>query len=262
MSYNYSIMSVQLLHFWELLWGMTEKELRARYKHTVFGFLWLVANPVLQMLIIGFVFPLFIQKPVDHYFYYLFTGLLAWNFFAQSLSKTTPAIVNERSLIKKSAFPRAVIPVSIILSNLINYVAAFGIFLIPILFLGTLNAFSLLYFLGSLSILITFTIGLSLLTSALNVRYRDVNFLVQAILIVWFYATPVVYSLSQIPHKLIWVWQLNPLTSAIQLMQHALLGTTMPTPAALISNILIITAVTLIGVIVFYKESKTFDDWI
>src|SRR3989344_1682486 len=108
----------ELRHFWELLWSMTEKELQVRYKHTIFGFLWLIANPLLQMLIIGFIFPLFVKEPITHYSYYLFTGLLAWDFFFLSLSKATPSIVNERSLIKKSVFPRMVIPLSIILSNL------------------------------------------------------------------------------------------------------------------------------------------------
>src|SRR5690242_15638685 len=96
-------------HFFELLWGMTEKELRARYKYTIFGFIWLVANPVLQMLIIGFVFTFFMKEPVEHYYYHLFIGLLTWSFFSSSLTKATPAIVFERALIKKSSFPRAVI---------------------------------------------------------------------------------------------------------------------------------------------------------
>lgn len=249
-------------HFWELLWGMTEKELRARYKHTVFGFLWLVSNPLLQMLIIGFVFPLFVKEPVKHYYYYLFTGLLAWNFFSLSLNKTVPSVVNERSLIKKAVFPRAVIPMSIILSNLVNYVAAFVLFLIPIIFLGTLTVSSLLYFLVGLILLIIFTVGLSLLTSALNVRFRDVNFFVQAILTLWFYATPIVYSFSQIPHQLLWLWRFNPLTSCVQLMQHALVGSALPGPLMMASNTMVIIIVMIAGMVVFNRESKNFDDWL
>ena len=249
-------------HFWELLWGMTEKELRARYKHTAFGFLWLVANPILQMIIIGFIFPLFVANSVRNYNYFLLTGLLAWNFFAFSLSKASASIVNERSLIKKSRFPHAVIPISIIVSNLINYMAAFMMFLLPLSFLHTLTVMSLVYFIGGLIMLMTFTIGISLLTSALNVRYRDVNFFVQAILIVWFYATPVIYALSQIPPQLLWLWRFNPLTSSIQLMQAALVGSALPGPAMLTFNVLIILCTTALGFIVFGKESKYFDDWL
>lgn len=255
-------MNVPNNHFLELLWIMTIKELRARYKHTVFGFVWLVANPILQMVIIGFVFPLFAKKPIDNYNYYLFTGLLAWSFFSLSLNKATPCLVNERALIKKASFPRAVIPAAIILSNLINYVAAFILYLIPLSFLGTLTFFSIVYFLCGLGLLITFTMGISLLTSTLNVRFRDVNFFIQALLIVWFYATPIIYSLSQIPSQLIWLWRFNPLTSIIQLMQHALVGTALPEPVILTCNLLTIIGITILGILIFIWESKNFDDWL
>ena len=249
-------------HAWELLWGMTEKELRARYKHTIFGFLWLVANPVLQMVIIGFIFPLFVKNTVPHYNYFLFTGLLLWNFFSLSLAKTTPSIVNERSLIKKAAFPRAVIPLSIIFSNLINYLAAFLLFLPLLALAGTIPPTSLLYFLAGLGLLLLFTSGISLLTSALNVRFRDVSFFVQALLIVWFYATPIIYSLSQIPPRLLWWWRFNPLTGIAQLVQHALVGAPLPDLGLLATNSVIILIITALGVGIFYVESKNFDDWL
>lgn len=249
-------------HFFELLWGMTEKELRARYKNTMFGFLWLVINPMIQMIVIGFIFTLFIRDPVEHYYFHLFTGLITWNFFSLSFTKTTPSILNERTLIKKAAFPRAVIPVSIILSNLINYFVALLLFLIPVSFLGRFTALSPVYFLAAFAMLACFTIGISLLTTALNVRYRDVNFFVQAILIVWFYATPIIYSLSQIPRELLWLWRLNPLTSIVQLMQHALIGAALPGPGMLMSNLAAISIITALGIITFQKESKNFDDWV
>lgn len=255
-------MNRDIRHFWELLWGMTEKELRARYKYTVFGFLWLVANPILQMLVIGFVFSFFVKEPVEHYYYFLFTGLLVWNFFSLSLTKTTPCIVFERSLIKKAYFPRAVIPLSIILSNFIHFVLAFVLFLIPISFLNTLSINSIFYLLIAYCVLLIFTIGLSLLTSALNVRFRDVNFFVSAALLLWFYATPIVYSLSQMPRDLLWLWRFNPMTSILQLFQHALLGAPAPGPAMLMSNVAVIVVIAALGILVFRDESRTFDDWV
>lgn len=253
---------MDIRHFWELLWGMTEKELRARYKYTVFGFLWLVANPILQMLIIGFVFTFFMKTPIKYYNYFLFIGLLVWNFFSLSLTKATPSIVNERSLIKKAYFPRSVIPLSIILSNLIHFVLAFVLFLIPISFLNTLSISSVFYLLIAYCLLIIFTTGFSLFTCALNVRFRDVNFFVQALLVLWFYSTPIVYSLSQMPRDLLWLWRFNPITSILQLFQHALLGAPAPGPAMLASNIGVIVIITAIGILVFRDESRTFDDWV
>ncbi|MBU1326777.1 ABC transporter permease [Patescibacteria group bacterium] len=255
-------MTSGMQHFFELLFAMTEKELRARYKHTVFGFFWLVANPLLQMLIIGFVFTFFMKEPILYYNYYLFVGLLAWNFFSLSLAKATSSIVFERSLIKKAAFPREVIPISILLSNAVHFLAALVLYTVPVAFLGTLTPESILYILSGLLLLFAFTIGISLLTAALNVRFRDINFFVQALLIIWFYATPIVYSFSMIPYKFIWLWRLNPLTSVVQLLQHGFVGAPPPGPAMLGSNIVATITICAVGVLLFKNESKNFDDWV
>lgn len=249
-------------HFFDLLLGMTEKELRARYKHTVFGFLWVIINPLLQMIVIGFVFRFFIKEPIENYYYYLFVGLLTWNFFSLSLTKTTPSIVYERSLIKKAKFPHAVIPLSIILSNVVHFLLGLLFLLIPLLFLGTLSLNKVPALLLGLTLIITFTIGFSLLTAALNVPFRDINFFVQALLIIWFYATPIVYSIFVVPKDVIWLWRLNPLTAPIQLLQFALVAAPAPGPAMISSNLLITIVITLLGYKLFNRLSKNFDDWV
>lgn len=255
-------MKAEVQHFIELLFTMTEKELRARYKNTVFGFFWLVANPLLQMLVIGFVFTFFMKEPIKNYYYYLFTGLLVWNFFSLSLTKATPSIVFERSLIKKAKFPRSVIPLSIILSNFIHLVIAQLLFIVPVILLGTLRITSIPIIICGYTLLLTFTIGFSLLSTALNVRFRDINFLVQAILIIWFYATPIVYSFLIIPKQYIWLWRLNPMTSILQIFQYAFINYPPPGPAMLTVNICVIIFIFILGIYIFKAESKFFDDWI
>ena len=118
----------ELRLFLDLLLGMTEKELRARYKYTALGFLWIFLNPLLQMIVIGFIFTFLIKSPLENYYPFLFIGLLVWNFFSISLTKATPSIVYERSLIKKSKFPRSVIPLSIVLSNFVHFVLGLLLF--------------------------------------------------------------------------------------------------------------------------------------
>jgi ABC-type polysaccharide/polyol phosphate export permease len=248
--------------YFDFLWVMTEKELKARYKNTIFGFLWVLINPLLQMLVIGFIFNFFIKEPIRNYYLYLFVGLLVWNFFSLTLNKTTPCIVNERSLIKKAKFPREVIPLSIIISNFINMMIAFILLLIPALYSKTLSLLNLPSLLLGIMILMTFTIGLSLFTSALNVRFRDINFFVQAILILWFYVTPIIYSITFIPYKIIWIWRINPLTSVVQLFQNAFVSAPAPGIGMLISNIGITFLTLMIGYQIFKSESKDFDDWI
>jgi len=255
-------MQSELKHFWELLWAMTEKELRARYKYTIFGFFWLVANPILQMIVIYFVFSFFMKEPIQNYQYYLFVGLLVWNFFSLSLTKGTPCIVYERSLIKKARFPRAVIPVSIILSNVVHFLLALILFIIPVLFLGTIVPSHIPSIFFGLVLLLTFTSGLTLLTSALNVRFRDVSFFVQALLIIWFYATPIVYSITVIPYKFMWLWRLNPMTSVVQLMQYGFLNAPPPGIGMLSANILTTILIFSLGIMIFRSESKNFDDWL
>lgn len=248
--------------FWDLLFEMTKKELTARYKNTYFGFLWIFVNPLLQMLVIGFIFRLFIKEPIENYYLYLLVGLLVWNFFSLSLNKATQSIVNERSLIKKAKFPREVIPISIVLSNFIHLLLSLILILVPVIYLKLLSIYNIPGLLFALFLLLAFTVGFSLITAAINVRFRDVNFFVQAILILWFYATPIVYSIEVVPHELMWLWRINPLTVIVQFFQSALVSATKPGLAMFIANTTIIVLVFILGNMIFWHESKNFDDWL
>jgi ABC-2 type transport system permease protein len=259
---DHFIMFDNLRNYWDLLIVMTEKELKVRYKRTIFGFLWVIINPLVQMIIIGFVFRFFIKQPIKNYYLYLLSGLLVWNFFNLSLTKASSSIVYERLLIKKAKFPRELIPISIILSNLVHLIIAFILLILLVIIFKTFVLFSVPIVLFGLFLLLIFTTGLSLLTSALNVRFRDVNFFVQAVLIVWFYITPIVYSVDFIPKRFIWVWRLNPMTSIVQLFQYAFAEAHAPGPAMITTNLLIILICVLVGVLIFIKESKNFDDWL
>lgn len=252
----------KIQRFYELLIEMTGRELKIRYKHTIFGFLWMVLNPILQMLIIGFVFRFFMKEPVLNYYYFLLIGLLTWNFFSMSLSKSTPSIIYERSIIKKAKFPSSIIPLAIVFSNFIHLLTATFILTIPILFLKTMSPNSILYILAAYFLLIMFSVGISLLSSSLNVRFRDVNFFVQAYLTFWFYATPIVYPLSIVPYQYYWLWRFNPMTSILQLLQRGFLNMPPPGLAMIIVNGIITIIILIIGIIVFKKESRNFDDWI
>lgn len=249
-------------HFWEVLVLMTEKEFKIRYKYTLLGFLWLIINPLLQMVVIGTVFRFFVGQKQENYYYFLLVNLLAWNYFSLSLSKTTSSIVFGRYLIKKMSFFRSVIPISIILANLINIVIATMLIVayailnkmfFPALFPVTLSG---------LFLLVVFTTGLSLLFSSLNVKYRDVNFFVQAILVVWFYATPVVYNLTLIPNDYHYLWSFNPLTLPLYLFQSSFIRTESLPKIVIEGNLVIIIGILILGIIVFKRQSRYFDDWL
>jgi len=259
-------------HWLEFLLVMTSREIKARYKHAVLGFLWVILNPLLQMLIMGFVFRFFVPVEVDNYFLFLFTGLLPWMFFSLSVTKATPSIVHERGLIQKAKFPREIIVLSIVLSNLFHFLVS--LLLLVVLLIGDKVLFEsysfgqvLFYSFRMLGIfplavwLTMLTSGLSLLTAALNVKFRDVNFVVQAFIPLWFYATPVVYTLSLLPERFYPLFYLNPITAIIEAFHSVLL---FQKPAALELwpiSIIISLVLLYVGVWTFNYEKKWFDDW-
>lgn len=260
-------------HWLDFLWVTTQKEIKVRYKHATLGFLWIIINPLLQMAVMGFVFRFFVPVHVDNYFLFLFAGLLPWNFFSQSLTKTTPAFFYERSLIKKAKFPKESIILSIILSNLFHFSIAM-IFLILALIVDKLfiehYAFlQLISYVGRMAwlvpailLLLIFAVGLSLLTASLNVRFRDVNFIVQLAALLWFYATPIIYALNLLPELLWPLFYLNPMTFIIELFHYALMGLPITLPELSWVGLLAILYIFYLGVLVFNKENKNFDDWL
>jgi len=260
-------------HWLDFLSAMTQKEIKARYKRASFGFLWVVLNPLLQMLVMGFVFQFFVPVKVDNYFLYLFAGLLPWNFFAQSLTKTTPAFFYEGSLIKKAKFPRESIVLSIIFSNLFHFAVALLLLIVALigdkLLLEGYGLMQLMFYVlrmlwvvPAILLLVFFTVGFSLFTSSLNVRFRDINFMVGLAVMLWFYATPVVYALNLLPEFLQPLFYLNPMTAIIEMFHYALMGLPITLPNFIWVAVVIIICVFYLGLRVFQKESKNFDDWL
>ncbi len=251
-------------HFSELLLALTQKEIKARYKNTFLGFLWIFINPLIQMLVMGFVFSLVFQFGIKNYYLFLFTGLLPWNFFSLSLNKATPSIVWDRSLIQKANFPRSVIPLSVVFSHFFHFAASWLLLIVFLLATQQWQFFTLsvisLQFLA-IFLLIVFTAGFSLITSALNVFYRDINFVIQAAILIWFYATPIIYPMSRIPEQYQFIFYLNPLSGIFSLLQKPLTETQMPTQI-LLAQIGLIIFVAFLGVWLFRKKEKYFADWL
>jgi len=239
---------------------MTEKEIKARYKRAVFGFLWVILNPVLQMLIIGLIFSFFIKIP--NYFLFLFTGLLPWTFFSMSLSKATPSIVYERTLLQKAKFPIEAIPISIILSNFLHMVVSLLLLILLLFFINKLVFLQILIIIPTLTWLLALTIGISLLTATLQVRFRDINFFIQTLLILWFYATPILYNLSLIPSRLHFLFALNPLTSIFELFHFSLLNQGVINYQLMITNLSISVVIILLGIAAFKSYHRNFIDWL
>ncbi len=254
-------MNYTMTHFMDLLWEMTVKELKVRYKNTTLGFLWAFLYPILQAAIIGYIFRYLYKESDVNYTYSLFLNLLIWNFFSRALEFATSSVVRSRTIIKKAKFPYVVIPLSIVCCEAIHFVSSLVLFICFVsithisfhITLWTLCVGSILLFL--------FTAGLSFITSALDVKSRDINFLTQAAVMIWFYATPIVYQVSRIPATIRYAWNFNPLTEIIMLFQYSLFGTPIYS-SYIISNSLLILFTISVGIFLFQYHKDSFDDYI
>lgn len=247
-------------YYFDFLSILTKNELALKYRFTWLGFLWAIINPVLQMLTLGLVFKVFTQIDIDHYFIFLFVGLVIWNFFSQSLHQTTPIIIDKRHLLTKSNFPKELLPLSLVLVNLFHLLVAMGMAL-PIVFINyqvTLNR--LLFIPLSLLWLIGLTVGLSLLTSALTVFFRDIGFIVKNFIPLLFYMTPVLYTQEIAPTLLQPLLYINPLSGIIELIRFSLSITKTISPALIGVNLLISCLILILGWAVFKRLMPQFVD--
>ncbi len=254
-------------YYFDFVLLLTKKEIKARYKRTFLGFLWVVLNPFLQMLIIGLIFQFFVPMKIENYFLFLFAGLLPWNFFANSLTRSTPLLVQERSLIQKAAFPRELLVVAVVLANLFHTLVATLVFVLFLACLKSSFLISLSFFLTSLFLLslffiflFFFTLATCLVVSALYVRLRDLSFIVQLSIQLLFYGVPVIYSLEMLPVFFRNVLYINPLVSFIEFFRFILLDSHLNFKAALLVALFSIFYL-LSSIVFFRKQSKNFDDW-
>jgi lipopolysaccharide transport system permease protein len=260
--------------YWlDLILVMTEKEIKSKYKRAIFGFLWMFLQPLLQMAILGFIFNFFVPVSVDNYFLYLFSGLLAWNFFSMSVLTSTPMFVTERKLIAKAKFPRESIILSTILSNLFHLFISLLILMTLLigdkLFIENYNFLELLVYFFRMWLIIPvllwlafITGGFSLLFSTLNVKYRDMSFIVQAGMPLWFYASPIIYSLDLLPEFLYPLFYLNPITGILELLRFSLLNISITSPSLILLGVTTSAVTSYFGIYLFIKKNKNFDDWL
>lgn len=189
----------EIYRYRALLWALTVRELRARYRASVLGFLWTFLNPTLQMLVYTLLFSVYMRQNIEHYAYFLFVGLLPWTWFASSITGCATSISDRRDLLTKVRFPAQVLPATVILTNLINYLLSIPLVLALGAFFGVWPSWHLLALPAVLFVQLLFTVALGYLVSALNVRFRDLQFVVANLTMLWFFLTPILYPLEIVP---------------------------------------------------------------
>jgi lipopolysaccharide transport system permease protein len=250
----------------ELLYFLIWRDIKVRYKQTALGVAWVILQPVVGMLIYSGLFGVLLQVPTGGVPYPLFvlTGLLPWQYFAGALTKSTNSVVDNASLVSKIYFPRLIIPLSGVLSNLIDFGISSVVLAILLLVYHVPPSWSVIWLPFFLLLAILTALGFGLWLSALNVRYRDIKHLIPFIVQIWMYLTPVVYSAALIPERFRWLLGLNPMTGVVEGFRWALLSNEVSQTAPLgplFTISVIITFIVLISGLIFYRKvESTFAD--
>ncbi|MCD4654138.1 ABC transporter permease [bacterium] len=250
---------------WELLGNFTTRNLKLKYQSSVLGFLWSLITPLMQMMIYTVVFSVIIRVKVEWPFaIFLLTAQLPWLFFSNCLMMGAGSVIEHGNLIKKVSFPRALLPIATVLSNLIN----FGITLIVLA--GFLLCYKIpitphiLLLIPATIILTIFTLGLTFLTAALAVFFRDIFHILEVLLLLWFWAVPVVYPISlleNLPEKWSWIsvaYRWNPMVEILELFRYTFLYQQWPSWKMLVFSFVSSVICAVGGYYVFRKASPNF----
>jgi ABC-2 type transport system permease protein len=214
----------------ELLTELVRKDLKVKYKNSALGFIWSLANPLLYLAVFSLVFIEILKNGIPAFPVLFMSGFLVWNFFNLATLSGTGSVVGNANLVRKVRFPRVVLPLSSVGFAGVHFVLQLGV-LLALLLVFYRDAFGaqLILLVPALAVVVVFATAMALLSSALNVRFRDVEHLLEVILLAWFWLTPIVYPVTYIRDNLAgsspWLFRLymaNPMTGVVTAMQRAI----------------------------------------
>ena len=248
----------ELYDYREMLSNLVRKDLKVRYKGSVLGFLWTFLNPLLQLIVYTIVFSTIMKVDIDKFYIYLFIGLIPWLFFATCIQVGSISILMNKDLIKKIYFPRIILPISTVNSAFMNMFYSMIVVLLTILVSGI--GFSKYILLLPLAMIMQYilVLGMIFVFSALNVYFRDLEYILNIIVMIWFYLTPVVYTMDMVPEKYRFWFYLNPMTGIINFYRDILYYKRMPTFKSFGGILIYGIVMVVIGYFVFEKLQKNF----
>ncbi len=239
----------------ELLWLLTLREIKVRYKQSVLGVAWAVLQPLSLMVVFTVFFSWFARIESDGIPYPLFSyaALLPWMFFSTSLSSSIPSLIANSHIITKIYFPREVIPLAAVLAAFLDFLIAAAAFVLLLIVYRVPPTWNLLYLIPIVAIQILFTVGVSLLLSAFTVLYRDVRHTLPLVIQIWMFVTPILYPASVVPQRWrAWYFSLNPMAAIIDGYRRTILQQQSPQ----LSYLLLAASVSCLLVWLGYKYFK------
>jgi lipopolysaccharide transport system permease protein len=252
----------ELWEYRELLYTLVEREVKIRYKQTAIGVSWVLLQPLLAMLIFTAVFGRMAKMPSDGIWYpvFLLTALLPWTYFSQAITRSGSSLVSSANLVKKVYFPRIFIPLSAIVTPLVDFVLSLVLLFGLLLYAGiplSWKVFTLPLFM--LVAMLTAT-GVGLILTTANVKYRDVGHALPFLIQIWMFLSPIVYPVSLVPERWQLLYGLNPMVGVLEGFRWALLGKTAPDPLVMAASFIVLMGVLVGGLAYFRKMERDFAD--
>jgi lipopolysaccharide transport system permease protein len=253
-----------LWRFRELLYFLIWRDVKVRYKQTLLGAAWAILQPLATMMVFSIFFGKLARMPSDGVPYPLFAyvALVPWTFFANGLTLSSNSLVANQTLLRKVFFPRLVIPVSAVASGLLDFAIAFVVLLGLAAKYGVTPTAHMVWIPLLVLLALVTALGVGLWFAALNVLYRDIQYVVPFLVQVWLYATPIVYPSSLVPERWRTLYAINPMVGVVEGFRWALLGTgTAPGPMMVVSSAAAV-AILIAGLFFFRRMEKSFSDMV
>jgi homopolymeric O-antigen transport system permease protein len=246
----------------ELLYFFVWRDIKIRYKQTAIGAAWAVLQPVLTMLVFSLFFGTLAKIPSHGLPYPIFyySALLPWMYFAGALQNGTSVVVEQQRVITKVYFPRLVLPLSAVLSGLVDFAISFVVFLCLMAYYHILPGLAILLFPCFLLLAVLTALGAGLWLSALNAVYRDVRYIVPFLVQFWMFASPVAYPSSLVPERWRWLYGLNPMAGVIEGFRWSLTGRGQPPNILLAASSVMVLLLVAAGLAYFTRMEGTIAD--
>jgi len=252
----------ELWNYRELLYFFVWKNIKVKYKQTIVGFAWVIIQPLFTMIIFSLFFGKLAKIPSNGLPYPIFyySALLPWTYFANSLNQATNIMVENQRVITKIYFPRILLPLSSVISGLLDFFIAFLILIIMMIYYGIYPSFQSLFFILFLLLAVLTSLAAGIWLSAFNALYRDVKYTIGFIIQFWLFASPVAYPSSIVPGKWKLVYGLNPMVGVIDGFRWALLGKGKPPDSLFLVSTIGVLIILITGIIYFQKIESVIAD--
>lgn len=242
----------------ELLKSNIKKEIRGKYKHSFLGVLWSFLNPLLQLAVYAIIFPFILKNTQENYVIFLCVALIPWNFFTTVVNQSTGTVINNADIVKKVYFPREILPISVVTSQLVNFLISTVIILVFVLCSGMGISKYLIFYPIILLIQYIFSIGVAFIVSSLTVFLRDLEHLINIAMMMLFYGSPIAYSPEVLTGKLSLIITLNPMAHILIAYRDIFYYQRMPNMQHLGILALFSVLIFVIGYAIFNKLQKSF----